>query len=430
MNEWPGKAQADASSLDTYRRSIERLPVTMRPSLNQQMSQWATLFPFEQNRAAQFIGGVETFSPAALDALTEPLWALEKKMGITLANFSVASDTIENASQLARSAYYAEWRREVQRVFEAVNAAARESTPMQPSYPRLILLFLPRSLPVDPLSAWKQWDPRGHEIKIPGGSERLCELALQGRTGLSSIASLAARQGSRESSDLWLIDAEAKLSSMLSPLSPMNACSLSYAALKPFRDRFLAELNKAPKDIQATDEIIANLRLASWDAWGLWPAEVANQPRLRKFVIDLFLSGNGALIFSNAFVEWAASEALRRARPHTIVARFGMRSKPKPFTSIAVFENQQRISSLPDVDDPENSAIDAVILARYVWLSACRYPEQEQTLCLCVAEHGDSAYAIPPAGKSLGWSPQHPVTPEELYSWLEAQFLSSTGNRN
>ena len=424
MKESPDNAQAAASSLDAFRGSIERLPVTMRPSLNQQMSQWTTLFPFEQNRVAQFIKGVETFSPAALDGLTAPLWALEKKMGVKQWNFSEASDTIENASQLARSAYYAEWRREVQRVFEAINTASRESAPIQNSYPRLILLFLPRSLPVDPLFAWKQWDPRGREIKISGGSERLCELVLQGHAGLSSIATLASHQGSRESSDLWLIDAEAKLSGMLSPLSRMNACSLSFAALKPFRDRFLAELNKASKDIQATDEIIANLRHESWDAWGLWPGEVSSQPRLRRFVIDLFLSGNGAVIFSNAFVEWAASEALRRARPRTIVARFGMRSKPKPFTSIAVFENQQRISSLPDVDDPENSAIDAMILARYVWLSAGRYTEQEQTLCLCVAEHGDSAYVIPPAGKSLGWSPERPIAPEELDHWIEAQFIS------
>src|SRR5208337_2338463 len=115
-------------------------------------------------------------------------------------------------------------------------------------------------------------------------------------------------------------------------------------------------------------------------------------------------SGNGALIFSNAFVEWAASEALRRARPSVMVIRFGMRSKPKPFTSIAVFENQQRVSSLPDVDDPVNSAIDAVILARYAWLSASRYPEQSQTICLCVSEHLNSSYAIVPAGKSLAWS--------------------------
>jgi hypothetical protein len=424
MNEWPDRTQKEIPNYDAYRHLIERLPVTLRPSLNQQLNQWEMLFPFEQNRFADFMRGVETFSPSALDALTAPLWTLEKKMGVSHWNFSEASDTIENASQLGRSAYYAEWRREVQRVFGTVNTEARESSPIQAASTRLILLFLPGDLPVDPLSTWKEWDARGHVIKISGGSESLCELVMQGQLNLSGIATLAARQGNVESSDLWLIDASATLSSMLSPLSPMPASSLNYAALKPFCDRFLAELNKAPKNIEATDEIIANLRLASWEGWNLWPAEVANQPRLKKFVIDLFISGNGALIFSNAFVEWAASEALRRARPRTIVARFGMRSKPKPFTSIAIFENQQRISTLPDVNDPDNSAIDALILARYVWLAASRYPERESTLCLCVSEHLDSAYAILPVGKSLGWSPEHAIAPAELYSWLGAQFLS------
>jgi hypothetical protein len=73
MSEWPDKAQAETSIPDTYRRSIERLPITLRPSLNQQISQWGTLFPLEKNRVAQFMNGVETFSPSALAALTGPL---------------------------------------------------------------------------------------------------------------------------------------------------------------------------------------------------------------------------------------------------------------------------------------------------------------------------------------------------------------------
>jgi len=424
MNERPDKAQTGAPGPDAYRGLVDRLPITMRPALNQQLSQWSLLFPFEQNHVASFMKGVETFSPSGLGVLTAPLWALEKKMGVKNWNFSEVRDTIENASQLARSEYYNEWRREVQRVFDIVNAAAQNSTPTLVERTRLILLILPRSLPVSPQSAWGQWGRRGQEIKISGDSERLCELALKGQPGLFGIATLAAQQGNVESSDLWLIDAEAKLGSMLSNLSPIAASSLGYAALKPFRDRFLAELNQAPKDIRATDEIVASLRLESWDGWGLWPVEIANQPRLRKFVIDLFLSGNGALIFSNAFVEWAVAEALRRARPRAIVARFGMRSKPKPFTSIAIFENQQRISSLPDVDDPENSAVDAAILARYAWLASSRYPEQQQTLCICVSEHCDSAYLILPAGKSLGWSPEHSIASEELYGRLMTQFFS------
>lgn len=424
MNAWPDNAQKQAPGTAAYHRLIERLPVTMRPALNQQLSEWETLFPYEQNRVEMFMKGVAAYTPSALDALTAPLWELEAKMDVKHWDFSQTHDTIENASQLARSAYYAEWRRQVQRVFDAINDAARGATPAQAESTRLILLILPGDLPVDPRSLWKQWDPHGHEIKIAGSSEKLCELAVKGQPGLDNIATLAARQGTAESSDLWLIDAEATLDGMLSRQAPIPAFSLSFTGLKPLRDKFLAELNTTPRDIETTDQIIANIRSEAWNGWGLWPPEINSQPRLKRFLIDLILSGNGCLIFSNSFAEWVACEVLRRARPRTMVVRFGMRSKPKPFTSIAIFENQQRVSTLPDVDDPVNSAIDAEILARYVWLAASRYPEQEHTICLCVSEHLNSAYAVLPAGKSLGWSPDHPVTPEELYSWLGAQFLS------
>ena len=70
---------------------------------------------------------------------------------------------------------------------------------------------------------------------------------------------------------------------------------------------------------------------------------------------------------SSAFVEWAAPEVLRRARPSVIVVRSRMRSKPKLLTGIAIFDNQQTISRIPDADDPRDSAIDAVNLTRDIW---------------------------------------------------------------
>jgi hypothetical protein len=212
------------------------------------------------------------------------------------------------------------------------------------------------------------------------------------------------------------------LDSLLSAATPTVASRLSYVALAPFRDELLAGLNAIPRNIEGADQIIAALRQKDWKRW--WPPELADQPKLRNFVMELFLSGNGALIFSNAFVEWGASEALRRARPRILVARFGMRSKPKPFTSIAIFENQQRISSLPDVNDPEGSAIDAAILARYVWLAASRYPEQEQTICVCISEFRNSAYVIPLTAASPAWNPERAVTPEEIYTWIAAQLAN------
>jgi hypothetical protein len=70
------------------------------------------------------------------------------------------------------------------------------------------------------------------------------------------------------------------------------------------------------------------------------------------------------------------------------MALFGVRSKPKPFTSVLVFENPDDVNPLPAVDDLAGSAVDAQILARYVWLAANRYHEyRRNTVCVLIAEN-------------------------------------------
>jgi hypothetical protein len=105
-----------------------------------------------------------------------------------------------------------------------------------------------------------------------------------------------------------------------------------------------------------------------------------------------------------------------------MVCRFGMRSKPKPFTSIAIFENQQTISALRNEDDPQGSATDALILARYVWLSAARHPEGAQTSLVCIAEASRSAYVIAPDGHPSSWTAAGRVTPEALVDWMRQRL--------
>jgi hypothetical protein len=416
-----GSAPSDSDSQQAWRRQIGRLPLTMQPALNQQLSTWDDLFPFEQKRLTTFLGAVSRFQPVELDTLTQPLRALEMKMDVSNWNFSQAADTLSNASQLARSPYYAEWRREVQKIFRAIESAAHDATPRR-SVGRVVLLVLPESLPIASIAARKPWDPRGTAFRIDGDAKRVCELALQG--GYSLPAQLAAEPGnddaSAAASDCWLIDADATLGTLLPQPRSSSISLLEYGTLRDFRDQFLSQLNTIPKDIEATDQILDRMRRQSWDAW--WPKSLAGQDRLRSFMIQLFLTGNGALIFSNAFVQWAASEALRRARPRLIVGRFGLRSKPKPFTSIAIFENQRKINALSDIDDPEGSAVDALILARYVWLSAMRYPEQDETCCVCVGESSCSVYVIAPKTKAPTWAADRAVRPEEICAWMHSRL--------
>jgi hypothetical protein len=132
-------------------------------------------------------------------------------------------------------------------------------------------------------------------------------------------------------------------------------------------------MNTMRKDLSDADSVFDHLRTVDLAAW--CPAEVVTDEAAREFVRNLYLSGNGAVIFGNSFVQWGASEAFRRARPRFLAARFGVRSKPKPFTGVAVFEDPDQVNPLPSVDDLPGSAIDSQILALYVWLAASRYEE-------------------------------------------------------
>jgi hypothetical protein len=162
--------------------------------------------------------------------------------------------------------------------------------------------------------------------------------------------------------------------------------------------------------------------LRKTDVLPLCPPEVASDPAIQEFVRALFLSGNGALIFGNSFVEWAASEVIRRARPRFLAVRFGVRSKPKPFTSVAVFENPDRVNPLPSVDDEAGSATDAQILAAYIWYSALRYEEyRRSTVCICLAGSLSEAYVVAPPDFALGQTPgpiSIDVMAESLRTWI------------
>jgi hypothetical protein len=368
--------------------------VTLRPSLNGQIDQWRVLFPFEQKELRTFFEGLASFSPEELKQLTAPLRLTERRMGVDTWRFSQKDNTLEDTAHLARSAFYAEWRNEVQCIFRAIERRTPGTSGASPSRQTLILIILPKNLPVAEDGVWQEWGFAGHPIAFHGNSEELCQRLLTGARNCPSLFSVVTSRGNRSSSDFWLIDADAALNSILPVSSASSVCSLSYSELNVLRTQYLAKLNTIPRDLNTADQTLAVLRQTKWDRW--CPPELAREKKLQDFVVQLFLSGNGSPVFSDAFVEWAAAEALRRARPDILIARFGIRMKPKLFTSIAVFENQDKISTAPDIPDPEGSALDASMLARYVWLAARRYREYENALCLCVSDHLQAGWVVAP----------------------------------
>jgi hypothetical protein len=411
---------------------LKRLPRTFLPFTGQQLHDWSYLFPYERQSVVHLLLFLASLSQAELAALFREVLQLEEKMGVRNWQFSTEEQTILNASLLARSPYYQDWRKAVQKVFDAAQAhAAREDTP-KPSRHRLILLVMPQELPLDSTTVWRRWQSVGHPVKLAEAnaqehrSPAQVLLAAPGTERSAGLLNIVTRRPGGTAAECWILDAGHELVEWVLANEPVEAGNcpatlLSYERLAGFREQFSHEINTMQKDLSAADAVYDRLRKVDVTPW--CPPEVAAVPVIREYLRSLYLSGNGALIFGNSFVEWGASEALRRARPDFLVARFGVRSKPKPFTSVAVFENPDQINPLPAVDDLPGSALDVQELAFYVWLAANRYDEyRNNTACVCLAESLSEAYVIAPPEFGLFREAQ-PVPVDRLRAAV-AEWLS------
>ena len=384
--------------------ALKRLPLTFLPFVNQQLSQWDYLFPNERQSVERLLLYVARLSPQESDVLFHDVVELEIRMGVRQWQFSIAEQTIQNSSQLARSPYFQEWRRAVQAVFDTADRNAQQMSGRSAGpQNRLLLLVIPQSLPVSKAEIWRRWRGIGKTLQIDlnqvNPTQGTLEFLLTGGTGgdgkkSEGLLNVARSRSTEAPADTWVIDAGHGLTEALMASHP-GAVFLSNTRLDQYRQNFSHEMNTMHKDLADADAVFDRLRKVDVSAW--CPLEVGTDPAVREFVRSLYLSGNGAVIFGNSFVEWASSEALRRARPTFLAAKFGVRSKPKPFTGVAVFDNPDQINPLPAVDDLEGSAIDAQMLALYVWLAATRYEEyQQSTVCVCLAESLSEVRVVAP----------------------------------
>ena len=412
---------------------LKRIPLTFLPFVNQQLSQWNYLFPNERQSVERLLLFVAGLSPDQSTDLFRNVVELEDKMGVRHWHFSTNEQTIQNSSLLAASPYFQDWRQAVQAVYDAADARAlKTSAAAIQSEHKLVLLDIPMDIPVDAETVWRRWRGIGRPIRLDlsqsGNSNTAFESLLTGKTdsaGGRSAGLLDAIRSRHNSSpaNTWIIDAgkglvDSVLNSTPSIAAPATATILGYARLDLYRQNFSHQMNTIPKDLGGADEVLDHLRTVDVIPW--CPAEVAALPAIREFVRALYLSGNGAVIFGNSFVQWAASEAFRRARPSFLAAQFGTRSKPKPFTGVAIFDNPDQVNPLPAVDDLPGSALDAQMLALYVWLAAYRYQEyQHSSVCVCVAESLSQAYVVAPPEFAL-WKETEPVPLGRLGSALRA----------
>jgi hypothetical protein len=183
----------------------------------------------------------------------------------------------------------------------------------------------------------------------------------------------------------WYIDGGTE-----EPASGAGLTTISYNALAQAR---VALLNRMEKAIQAGIGGPEALRTMLHE---MRPEEIGLSAEPDKIVLSYFQTtlltqGSGTQIFSTTFVQWAAREALARAQPLTVLARFAPRQRQRPMNELIA--NPEAAPKL----DPEGSLIDADMGAFYSWLNQQRLPGAEQSSFLAWFEDHNEAVAISPS---------------------------------
>jgi hypothetical protein len=196
----------------------------------------------------------------------------------------------------------------------------------------------------------------------------------------------------------WYIDGGANLP------SPSGVTQISYQALSgpraALQNRMQKTYEAAVFDPEAFRTMLAQLKpeeagLAGGDAV------------LNRFALSLLTEGSGTQVFSTTFVQWTAREALRRAQPLTIFARFAPRQRENQMNELLA-EHQRK----PELD-PQGSLIDADMGAYYTWLNQQRLAGEENSAFLAWFEDHPEAVAIAP-GMERGKRSDAPVELAEL----------------
>jgi hypothetical protein len=292
-----------------------------------------------------------------LDGLTKALWATHQIDGFTAA---------------------------ATRYTEAWNKAEPEP---EPEMPRLGIVVLGAGLHYDGYPLFRKLRPHG--VFVP---------QVDGASGWQEIVSAVQARAAKQSTPYrhWYIDGGAA-----DPNVGKSLSTTSYEGMKAVREDVLKKIHEIIASGHGGPE---QLRTAMAE---ITPRELkfgsnAHDEVMHHFEVDVQTEGSGTQIFSTTFVLWSAREALRRAQPYTMLARYAPRQRELPMNEM--LSSKSKSAGV----DPQGSVMDANIGAFYAWVDQQRLTGAGQSSFLAWSEEHNQAVMIGPgmprgtvAGSSL-----------------------------
>jgi hypothetical protein len=389
---------ADAAALlREHRDLLARLPVTLRAFTGIEAEKWPTFFAPEKAYLTAF---VESLSGAEADGLFGGVARVETEAGCPQVK-ETDPHRLQEATQslLRRQGLLPRWRHEIDQVFQTLQPRIDARLFPADGPRRVVVILYSEGIAIQREKLWTRL--RGLGVRVPLRLEgaTASEPFLRGLFAASGRGHLFSpfRLGPEEA---WVVEAGESLHALCGE-GTACATGLSYERLRPYREMLARSLYKRVLEgVSGPQELAAYVR-----GLDLEPPEGAllhADTVMRAFARDVLLGGNGTLLVNNTFVEWSAVQALRRAQPRLLVARFGVRDKMKPFSSLLLYSSPRPTDQVPILEDPLGSFVDVEQLSYYVWLSAEKSAAYRgKTLYLLLAEGVDEMLAIrpgPPAG--------------------------------
>jgi hypothetical protein len=182
----------------------------------------------------------------------------------------------------------------------------------------------------------------------------------------------------------WYVDGGAP-----SPVPPTRLTCVSYESLTPARDLLAEKMMTAFESPAFSAEAVRTM-LAQLSPEQLGMTGTGSNAVLDRFQVSLLTEGSGTQVFSTTFVQWAAREALRRAQPLTLLARYAPRLREQPMNELLAGLHSR-------ATDPDGSLIDADMGAYYTWLNQQRLSGAEKAAFLVWFENHSEAVAVAPS---------------------------------
>jgi hypothetical protein len=352
---------------------LQHLPVSFVPILLREIIAYDWKFPAERSELEWHLTYLGSLSPEKRQQLLAGFARIQ--LSGDLDRFDWVNQPVQFSERLTAH-LWATHQIEAFRgaAIDFVNQAESAAPPEPPAAPRLGIAVIGQGVTENKYRLFRNLRKHGvyfRQVKSENGLQALLE-AVSARAAAHPVPF-----------GHWYIDGGT------SEISAEGVTRVVYGDLAAARAALLAKMNKAIQTGIGGPEALRTM-MAELRPDDLVIGGSSNDAVLSHFQLSVLTEGSGTQIYSTTFVQWAAREALRRAQPLTLLARFAPRQRERPMNEL-IAETEQAPAL-----DPEGSLIDADMGAYLNWVNQRRLSGADKAAFLVWFENHNEALAIGP----------------------------------